>query len=229
MLFEAQFWLGLLEILWINILLSGDNAVVIALACMALSPRERRLGIIIGTIPAIVLRILFTLSVAYLLEVPFLKLIGGILLFWIAVKLLRPSEPGEVEAAHAAVTIWSAVKTIVIADIVMSFDNVVAVAAAAHGNHVSLVMGIVFSTPIIMFGSAIVMGLLNRFPALVSGGAALLGWVAGDIIVSDPYYASWIVTNAHFMEYVGPLTGAALVLLSKPVLARLAIRSGRAP
>ena len=220
MLLDAQFWIGLLEILWINILLSGDNAIVIAMACRRLSPRERRLGIILGTIPAILLLIVFTISIAHLMEVPLLKLVGGLLLLWIAYKLLKPDSPGEVEEAHAAATIWSAVRIIVVADIVMSFDNVVAVAAAAHGNHVSLIMGLAFSTPIIMFGSAVVLRLLTRFPLLVNAGAGLLGWIAGDIMVSDPMYEAWVQTNASALEFLAPAGCALAMLLAGPVLVR---------
>lgn len=177
-------WLALLQIIWINVLLSGDNAVVIALACRSLPEKARRMGIILGAGVAVVLRILFTGIVASLLALPWLKLVGSLALMWIAVDLASPSEGGE-DSVEASDSLWKAVGTVAVADVVMSLDNVVAVAAIADGNFWLLVFGLAISIPLIVAGSSLVMALINRFPVLVWAGAALLGWVAGDMLLGD--------------------------------------------
>jgi len=182
---QPQFWVALTKIIWINILLSGDNALVIALACRSLEPRQRMWGMILGAGVAVGLRIVFTFIVASLLALPYLKLVGGIALLVIAAKLLVP-EKHEENNVQAAQHLWAAVKIVAVADIIMSLDNVIAVAAAADGSVVLLVLGLLISIPMIIAGAALIMALLDRVPALVWFGAALLGWVAGEVIATDP-------------------------------------------
>jgi YjbE family integral membrane protein len=173
-----------LKIIWINILLSGDNAIVIALACRALPPRQRFWGIILGAGAAVLLRIFFTVILQYVLELPWLKLVGGLLLLWIAIKLLVQDEADEA-SVESADNLWGAVRTVAIADIVMSLDNVLAIAAAAKGNTALIIFGLAVSIPLIVAGATLIMALLTRFPVLVWAGAALLGWIAGELIVGD--------------------------------------------
>jgi YjbE family integral membrane protein len=173
-----------LKIIWINILLSGDNAIVIAMACRALPPRQRFWGIILGAGAAVLLRVIFTIALQYVLELPWLKLLGGILLLWIAIKLLIQDEADEA-SIESAENLWGAVRTVAIADIVMSLDNVLAIAAAAKGNTGLIVFGLAISIPLIVAGATLIMSLLTRYPVLVWAGAGLLGWIAGELIVSD--------------------------------------------
>ncbi|HEY0219855.1 MAG TPA: YjbE family putative metal transport protein [Afipia sp.] len=182
---QPQFWVSLTKIIWINVLLSGDNALVIALACRGLQPRQRVWGMILGAAVAVALRIVFTGIVASLMELPYLKLIGGLALLVIAAKLLVPESTDE-DSVHAAQHLWAAVRVVAVADIIMSLDNVIAVAAAANGSAVLLVLGLAISVPMIVAGAALIMALLDRLPALVWLGAALLGWVAGEVIATDP-------------------------------------------
>jgi YjbE family integral membrane protein len=183
---QPTFWLAVLQVIWINILLSGDNAVVIALACRGLPPRERLWGMIIGAGFASVLLIVFTGVISVMLTLPYLKLVGSLLLLWIAVKLLAPQAHDAEDTPEAVQDLWRAVRIVVIADIVMSLDNVIAVAAVAKGDYVLLTIGLAISIPMVIAGSAIILALLERYPVLVWGGAAVLGWVAGDIFASDP-------------------------------------------
>ena len=179
------FWVAVGKIIWINVLLSGDNALVIALACRGLAPRQRLWGMIFGAGAAVILRIIFTGIVVSLMELPYLKLVGGLALIVIAAKLLVPEEEDE-DSVRAAAHLWHAVQIVVVADIVMSLDNVIAVAAAANGSVPLLVLGLAISVPLIVAGAALIMALLNKLPILVWAGAALLGWVAGDVIATDP-------------------------------------------
>jgi len=181
---QPAFWLAVGKIIWINVLLSGDNALVIALACRGLQPRQRLWGMIFGAGAAVVLRIIFTGIVATLMALPWLKLIGGLALIVIAAKLLVPED--EDDDVQSASHLWAAVQIVVVADIVMSLDNVIAVAAAANGSVPLLVLGLAISIPLIVAGAALIMALLNRLPILVWAGAALLGWIAGDVIATDP-------------------------------------------
>jgi YjbE family integral membrane protein len=174
-----------LKIIWINILLSGDNAIVIALACRALPPRQKFWGILLGAAAAVGLRIFFTVILAYVLELPWLRLVGGLLLLWIAVKLLVQDEADEA-SVQSSDNLWGAVRTVAIADIVMSLDNVLAIAAAAHGDMMLIVFGLTISIPLIVAGATLIMALLTRFPILVWAGAGLLGWIAGELMVEDP-------------------------------------------
>jgi YjbE family integral membrane protein len=182
---EPAFWVAVGKIIWINVLLSGDNALVIAMACRGLRPRQRLWGMIFGAGAAVILRIIFTGIVASLMELPFLKLVGGLALIVIAAKLLVPEEEDE-DDVQAASHLWAAIQIVVVADIVMSLDNVIAVAAAANGSVPLLVLGLAISIPLIVAGAALIMALLNKLPILVWAGAALLGWIAGDVIATDP-------------------------------------------
>jgi YjbE family integral membrane protein len=193
---QAAFWVALLKIMWINVLLSGDNAVVIAMACRGLPQRQRLWGMTLGAGVAVVLRIIFTGAVASLMLLPYLKLVGGLALFYIAAKLLVPEDPDEDEV-EAVQHLWRAVRIVAIADIIMSLDNVIAIAAAAGGNMALLVLGLAISIPLIVVGAALIMALLDRYPIFVWAGAALLGWIVGEVIVTDP---AVVPVLAHFVD-----------------------------
>ncbi|HEX5210552.1 MAG TPA: TerC family protein [Pseudolabrys sp.] len=213
---SPAFWLAVIQIIWINILLSGDNAVVIALACRDLPPRRRFWGMAIGAGVAAALRIVFTGMIASLLLLPYLKIAGGLALFYIATKLLLPDVPDKTET-EAVEHLWRAVRTVVVADIVMSLDNVIAIAAASGGDWTLLVLGLAISIPLIVAGAALIVSLLDRFPILVWAGAALLGWIAGEVIATDPVAAGYLTqaygaSVAHMAEYASAAAGAALVL-----------------
>lgn len=188
---QPEFWVALTKIVWINVLLSGDNALVIALACRGLQPQQRVWGMVLGAGVAVVLRIIFTFIVVTLMALPFLKLIGGLALIVIAAKLLVPEDHDE-DGVETAAHLWAAVRIVAIADIIMSLDNVIAVAAAANGSAILLILGLAISIPMIVAGAAIIMALLDRLPILVWFGAALLGWIAGDVIATDPAVAPWL-------------------------------------
>lgn len=210
---EPTFWLAVLQVIWVNILLSGDNAVVIALACRGLPPRERMWGMIIGAGFASVLLIVFTVLVAKLLTLPYLKLAGSIALIWIAIKLLAPQSHDQEDTPEAVDDLWRAVRIVVIADIVMSLDNVIAVAAVAKGQYILLTIGLVVSIPMVIAGSAIILALLERFPILVWGGAAILGWVAGEIFSSDPVVIGFFsMFDPTHLEIGAQIIGAVLVV-----------------
>lgn len=187
-----------LEIVWINVILSGDNAVVIALACRGLPPAQRKWGMILGAGAAVLLRIGFTIVVVRLLQTPFLRLVGGALLFWVAVKLIadQSNDAGE-DKIKASERLWRAVWTVTVADAVMSLDNVVAIAAVAGDNMAMLIFGLVVSVPLIIAGAGLIMTLLDRFPVLVWAGAALLGWIAGEMVISDPWIVARLDGHAH--------------------------------
>jgi YjbE family integral membrane protein len=207
----ATFVLPLLKIIWINILLSGDNAVVIALACRGLPEKSSKWGIILGAGVAIVMRIAFTGIVATLMSWPYLKIIGGVLLFWIAIQLLVEND--EEKEVKESDTIWAAVRVIAIADLVMSLDNVVAIAAAANGSWPLIILGLTISIPLIIFGAQLVIMLLERFPWMVWAGAGLLGWVAGELIADEPALSAAFANLPGALVHVGvPLAGAAFVL-----------------
>jgi YjbE family integral membrane protein len=181
---SATFWVALGKIIWINALLSGDNAVVIALACRGLPVEQRKIGMFLGAGAAIVLRIIFTIVIAYLLGVPFLTLIGALLLLYIAIELVMPKDHAE-SSVKASDTLMKAIVTIALADVVMSLDNVIAIAAAADGNWPLILIGLLISVPMIIAGSAILLSLIDRFPIIVWIGAAILGFVAGEMLVKD--------------------------------------------
>jgi YjbE family integral membrane protein len=212
---QPTFWLSVLKVVWINILLSGDNAVVIALACRGLAPRERLWGMIIGAGFASMLLIVFTGVISMLMTLPYLKLIGAIALIWVAIKLLAPQAHDAEDTPEAVEDLWRAVRIVVVADIVMSLDNVIAVAAIAKGQYVLLTIGLAVSISMVIAGSAIIVALLERFPILVWGGAGILGWVAGDIFASDPIVLE-VFNNfsAERVELAAQVVGAAIVVVS---------------
>ena len=187
---QPQFWVSVVEIIWINILLSGDNAIVIALACHGLAPKQRLAGMVLGTGVALMLRVAFTSVVVTLMFVPYLKIAGGAALFWISLKLLAPEELKSTDESGKALvpnqTVRRAVMVIAAADIVMSLDNVIAVAAAANGNFAMLIFGLAISIPIIVAGATVFMAIINYFPLIIWAGAAVLGWLAGELIATDP-------------------------------------------
>ena len=206
-----QFWVAVVEIIFVNILLSGDNAVVIALACRNLAQRQRRQGIFWGVLGAIVLRIVLTFFAMSLLAYPWLKLIGGALLLWIGVKLITQDDGGE-HKVKASDRLMTAVWTIIVADLIMSLDNVVGVAAAAKGDGLLIVFGLVTSIPIVIVGSQIIMHLIARFPVLVLAGGGLLGYIAGEMVIEDPALQSWIAANAAEVAWIVPPLGFAAVV-----------------
>jgi YjbE family integral membrane protein len=210
---EPTFWIAVGKIIWINILLSGDNALVIALACRGLKPRHRLWGMIFGAGAAVLLRIIFTGIVASLMELPYLKLVGGLALIVIAAKLLVPENEDE-DDVESASHLWQAVQIVVVADIVMSLDNVIAVAAAANGSVPLLILGLAISVPLIVAGAALIMALLAKLPVLVWAGAALLGWVAGEVIATDPGIEPKLHTV--FAGPVGASLDSALAVLRIP-------------
>src|SRR6266513_1122650 len=208
---SAAFWVALLQIMWINILLSGDNAVVIAMACRGLPHRQRLWGMILGAGVAVLLRVVFTVFVAALMLLPWLKIVGGLALFYIAAKLLVPEDADENET-EAAEHLWRAVRIVAVADIIMSLDNVIAIAAAAGGNMALLVIGLALSIPLIVAGAALIMSLLDKFPILVWAGAALLGWIVGEVIATDPAIEARMlpqmgIEGFHYLERFCALAG----------------------
>ncbi|MES2188125.1 MAG: TerC family protein [Pseudomonadota bacterium] len=215
----AAFWIGLFKIVWINIILSGDNAVVIALAARSLPPVQQRKAILWGSGAAVVLRIGLTVVAAELLTLPYLQIVGGLLLLWIGVQLLGEEEEEEGETKVYG-TLAAAVRTILIADLVMSLDNVIAVAAAAHGNMILLVLGLAISIPLVIFGSSLMIKLMERFPIIVTLGAALIGWVGGEAIAGDVALRDVMAEN-HLLHYVAAAVGAVIVVgIGKALSAR---------
>ena len=229
----AQFWLAVGQIIMIDILLGGDNAVVIALACRKLPPAQRTKGILWGTAGAIILRVILIFFALTLLQIPYLKIVGAILLLWIGIKLLMPEHEEEHGNIQASDKLWGAVKTVIVADFVMSLDNVIAIAGAAqgaHGDHqmALVIFGLVISIPIIIWGSQLVIKLMDRFPVIITLGGMLLGWIAGQMTITDPVLVGWSETQGAWLKYGAPAAGALLVLvLGKWLAARAA--AARAP
>jgi len=209
---SAQFWVAAFQIIVVNLLLSGDNAVVIALACRNLPPAQRRWGIFWGVIGAIGLRIVLTFFAVQLLEVPYLKLAGGALLVWIGIKLIV-DEDGDDPDVKASNRLVSAIKTVIVADLVMSIDNVIAVAAAAKGSLMLLVFGLLISIPLVVLGAQLIMKIIERMPILIVAGGGLLGYLAGDLVVGDPAMSAWVATQGHWPHWVGPIAGIVLVIV----------------
>src|SRR5260370_24142161 len=196
---SSAFWLGLLKIIGVNIIVSGDDAVVIALAARSLPAKQQTQAVFWGAGAAIVLRIILTIFAVALLTLPWLKLVGSLLLFWIGVKLLIPQEGDD--NIRASDQLLAAIKTILIADLVMSLDNVIAVAAAAGGSYVLLILGLAISIPLVVFGATLLIKLMERFPVIITIGAGLIGWVAGEMLVADGALASWLTGMG--VEYRG--------------------------
>ena len=217
---SPDFWVGLVKIIWINIILSGDNAVVIAMAARTLPVHQQRKAVMFGSAAAVLLRVLLTVVAAKLLAMSYLQIIGGVLLLYIGVQLLGESDDGDEGGAKHQGTLMSAIRTILIADLIMSLDNVIAVAAAAKGDMVLLILGLAISIPLVIFGSTLMIKLMERFPIIVVIGAGLIGWVAGEAIVSDNVLKDVVDAN-RWLHYAGPALGAALVIgLGKLVQAR---------
>jgi YjbE family integral membrane protein len=211
MLQTPEFWIGLMKIIWINIILSGDNAVVIALAARSLPPHQQRMAVLWGSGAAVVMRIALTIVAVQLLALPYLQIIGGLLLLWIGVQLLGDEDEGEGEAKEHG-TLTAAIRTILIADLVMSLDNVIAVAAAAKGSTTLLILGLAISIPLVIFGSTLMIKLMERFPIIVVLGAGLIGWVGGETIISDAVLKDALAGNP-WAHYVAAAAGAALVIV----------------
>ena len=223
-LLTPEFWLAALQIIYINILLSGDNAVVIALACRELPKRQRRWGVFWGAAGAIVLRIILTIFAVTLLALPWLKLIGGMLLLWIGAKLIT-DEDGDEPGVAASDRLWAAVRTVIIADLVMSVDNVLGVAAAAKGSVPLLVFGLLVSIPLVIAGSQLILKVIERFPFIVLLGGALLGWIAGQLLVEDEAFAPWVAGHAPWLGWAAPVAGVLVVLGVARWQSRAATRS----
>jgi YjbE family integral membrane protein len=209
---QPAFWLAAWQIILINIVLSGDNAVVIALACRTLPGRQRLWGMALGAGAAVMLRIIFVVIITAIMDFPLLKLIGGILLLWIAIKLIVPTESHGKGAVEAADDLWRAVKIIAIADVVMSLDNVIAIAAAAKGSWLLIIFGLAVSVPLIVAGSALLVALFERHQILVWAGAALLGWIAGDIMFEDPVFSRWLGAPITAFQYIAAGLGTELAV-----------------
>jgi YjbE family integral membrane protein len=222
-----EFWEGLIKIFFVNVLLSGDNAVIIALASRSLPPHLRSKAIWFGALGAVGLRLIFSLFIVQLMAVSYLKLIGAGLLLWIGVKMLVPEHGSDHEAegseSSGSGDIWKAIKTIIIADAVMSLDNVIAIAAAANGQFILIAIGLALSVPLIIYGSTLILHFLIRYPLLVMVGAGLVGWIAGEIWISDPAVSGWteelIETYGHWLEYASAALGAVFVVLVGKIIA----------
>jgi len=227
---SQAFWIGLLKIIGVNIILSGDNAVVIALAARSLPQKQQKQAVFWGAGAAIVLRIILTLFAVALLTLPWLKLVGSLLLFWIGIKLLIPEEgDDEIEASDQ---LLAAIKTILVADLVMSLDNVIAVAAAAGGSVVLLILGLAISIPLVIFGATLLLKVMERFPVIITIGAGLIGWVAGEMLVADSALEGWFTglgvqyveghpkVGGFSLEILAGIVGIVIVVAAGTLLAR---------
>lgn len=218
---SPQFWVALLQIIAIDIVLGGDNAVVIGLACRRLPDHQRKLGIFWGMVGAIGLRVILIFFAVTLLAVPYLKVVGALLLLWIGVKLLLPELDEGGHKIEAGATLFAAIKTIIVADAVMSLDNVIAIAGAAGDSRALVVFGLLLSVPIIIFGSQLVIKLMDRFPVVIVLGGALLGWIAGGMIVTDVAVAPQLGETLGVAKWIGPIAGAIfVVVVGKAIAAR---------
>lgn len=208
---SPAFWIAVLQIIAIDIVLGGDNAVVIALASRRLPPDLQRKAIFWGVFGAIGLRVVLIFFALTLLAIPYLKVVGGLLLFWIGIKMLLPHDDGGHEI-DASTHLWGAIKTIIVADAVMSVDNVIAIAAASKDSMALVIFGLVVSVPIIVWGSRLVLKLMERFPVVITLGAALLGWIAGDMLVRDVVFKDWVIANAPLLNWIVPAAGVLVVV-----------------
>jgi len=216
---SPQFWIAVAQIVLIDLVLSGDNAVVIALACRSLPERQRRMGIFWGVGGAIALRIALTFFAVSLLSIPYLKIVGAALLLWIGVKLLQPQHDEDGHEIKAAGSLLGAIRTIIIADLVMSLDNVIAVAAAARDSLFLLIFGLALSIPLMVWASRLILRLMDRFPSIILLGGALLGWVGLSMAVHDPVVKDWVAAQAPWLNYAAPASGALLVAMVGKLLA----------
>jgi len=212
-LVSPQFWVAVLQIIAIDIILGGDNAVVIALACRRLPEKQRNLGIFWGVFGAIALRVVLIYFAFTLMAIPFLKIVAALLLLWIGIKLLQPEPEGNGHEINASATLLGAIKTIIIADAMMSLDNVIAIAGAARDSVVLVTFGMAVSVPIIVWGSKLVMRLMEKFPVTIFIGAGLLGWIAGGMSTTDAVSREWVDNNAAFLHWVAPAGGALLIVV----------------
>lgn len=210
---SPQFWIAVLQIIAIDIVLGGDNAVVIALACRRLPEKQRNLGIFWGVFGAIALRVVLIYFAFTLMAIPFLKIVAALLLLWIGIKLLQPEPEGNGHEINASATLLGAIKTIIIADAMMSLDNVIAIAGAARDSVVLVTFGMAVSVPIIVWGSKLVMRLMEKFPVTIFIGAGLLGWIAGGMSITDAVSREWVDNNAAFLHWVAPAGGALLIVV----------------
>jgi YjbE family integral membrane protein len=227
---SQAFWIGLLKIIGVNIILSGDNAVVIALAARSLPPKQQKAAVLWGSGAAVVMRIILTVFAVALLMLPWLKLVGSLLLFWIGIKLLIPEE--DTEDVDASENLIAAIKTILIADLVMSIDNVIAVAAAAGGSLTLLILGLAISIPLVIFGSTMLLHLMERWPIIITVGGGLLGFVAGEMLVTDPALKDWLASlgvtfdgekpkvGGLSLEIICGLIGAVIVIVAGTLLGK---------
>ena len=222
---SADFWIGLAKIIWINIILSGDNAVVIALAARSLPAEQQKRAVLLGSAAAVALRIMLTVVAARLLALPYLQVGGGLLLLWIGVQLLSENDEGEGEV-NLHRSRWAAIRAILIADLVMSLDNVIAVAAAAKGDTVLLILGLAIGIPIVIFGSTLVIKLMDRFPMIVVLGAGLIGWVGGETVISD-VALNPAVRGAKWLHYAAAASGAAFVVALGKLMQRRRVTHGQ--
>jgi YjbE family integral membrane protein len=211
---DPLFWTALAQIIGVNIVLSGDNAVVIALAARSLPPAQRKKAVVFGSLAAIIMRVILTIVAAKVLALPWLRIIGSFLLLWIGIKLLVPDNDHDADGGSAAGGMAAAIRTILIADLVMSLDNVIAVAAAAKGSITLLMLGLAISIPLIIFGSTLILKLMDRFPVIITLGAALLGFVAGEMLISDSAITDRVGEIPAMLHYLAPAAGAALVVLA---------------
>ena len=212
---------ALTQIMVINVVLSGDNAVVIALACRKLTPRHQKLAFIWGSVGVVALMVILTAFIVFLLSLPYLEIAGSLLLLWIGIKLLVAEDEGDEGGVEQKDTLAAAIRTIIIADMVMSLDNVLAMAAAAKGHLWMLMVGLVITVPVILFGSALLMKLMERYPVFILIGAGLIGWVSGEMIISDPSIKDWVDANAHILHWVSPAACAALVVITGKTIEHL--------
>lgn len=222
---SPEFWVAVLQIIAIDIVLGGDNAIVIALACRRLPKDQRSRGIFWGVFGAIALRVILISFALTLLTIPFLKIIGALLLVWIGIKLLQPESENNTHEIDASTTLLGAIKTIIIADVVMSLDNVIAIAGAAKDSVGLVIFGLIVSVPIIVWGSKIIMRLMDRFPIIIIVGAGLLGWIAGDMAITDVAINEWVNTNAIFLHWFSPVCGALIIVITGKIRAARSLKN----
>ena len=221
---NPQLWGAVLQIIAIDIVLGGDNAVVIALACRRLPQKQRNEGIFWGVFGAIGLRVILIFFALTLLKISYLKIIGALLLIWIGIKLLQPEPEVSEHKIDASSTLLGAIKTIIIADAVMSLDNVIAIAGAAKDSIGLVVFGLLISVPIIVWSSRLVMKLMDRFPIVITIGAGLLGWIAGDMVITDTVTKEWVNVNAAFLRWLSPVCGVLVIIMIGKWLAARTLR-----
>ena len=222
---SLEFWVAVLQIIAIDIVLGGDNAIVIALACRRLPKDQRNRGIFWGVCGAIALRVVLISFALTLLAIPFLKIIGALLLVWIGIKLLQPEPENSTHEIDASTTLLGAIKTIIIADAVMSLDNVIAIAGAAKDSVGLVIFGLIVSVPIIVWGSKLIMRLMDRFPIIIIIGAGLLGWIAGDMAIADVAINEWVNTNAIFLHWLSPVCGVLIIVITGKLLAARSLKN----